>query len=84
MHWYCSGSDARALSNSVASALDGLHDLRHILLAGAVVGCFHHDAHDRFGTRLTHENATSALYVLSTLLSIMTMPLMIGLFDMLV
>lgn len=27
---------------------------------------------------------SSALYVLSTLLSIMTMPLMIGLFDMLV
>ena len=43
--WH-SGSASAALSNSVTSALDSLHNLRHILLAGIVVRCFHHYAHD--------------------------------------
>ena len=31
----------------------------HILLAGIVVRCFHHDTDHRLGTGFTHQNATS-------------------------
>lgn len=46
-------------SNSVASALNGLHDLRYILLAGVVVRSFHHHTHNRLSTRLAHQNTAS-------------------------
>ena len=46
-------------SNSVASALDGLHNLRHILLAGIVVGSFDHHTHNRLRTRFTDKDTAS-------------------------
>ena len=56
------------LSNSVASALDSLHDLRHILLAGIVVGSLYHDAHDRFCAGLAHQNTTGVAKCISHIL----------------
>ena len=46
-------------SNSVASALDGLHNLRHVFLAGIVVGSLHHHTHDRFSAGLTDKDTAS-------------------------
>ena len=46
-------------SNSVASALNGLHNLRHILLASVVVGSFDHHTHNRLRTRFTDKDTTS-------------------------
>jgi hypothetical protein len=47
---------SRLHSDRVALVLDDLHDLRHILLAGIVVRCFHHHAHQRLSAGLTDEN----------------------------
>ena len=44
-------------SNSITPALDSLYNLRHILLAGIVVGSFHHHADKRLGAGLAHQNA---------------------------
>ena len=44
-------------SNSVTLALDDLHDLRDIFLAGIMVRCFHHHTNDRLSAGLTNQNA---------------------------
>lgn len=46
-------------SNSITPALDSLYDLRHILLAGVVVGSLHHHTHDRFRARFTDKDTAS-------------------------
>ena len=43
--------------SSVASALDSLHDLRNVLLAGVVVGGLHHHADHRLGAGLPDKDA---------------------------
>lgn len=50
---------SRLHSNSVTLALDDLHDLRHIFLAGIVIRGFHHHAHQRFRAGLADQNAAS-------------------------
>lgn len=62
--WLCPRSESENTTemlcelNSVASALNGLYNLRNILLAGIVVGSFHHHADKRLGARLAHQNTT--------------------------
>ena len=45
-------------SDGVTLALDGLHDLRDIFLAGVVVGSLHHHADKGLGAGLTNQNTS--------------------------
>ena len=58
---------AKLALDGVTLALDDLHDLRDILLAGIMVRCFHHHAHDRLSAGLTHQNTTSITQCLGQL-----------------
>ena len=56
---HCCNESLYRMLYSVSLILDNFHDLRHILLAGIVVGSLHHHTHDRLRARLTDKDTAS-------------------------
>ena len=56
------------LAHDVALGPDDIHHFIHILLAGLLLRCFHHDAEDRLRAGFPDENAASVAQLFGYLL----------------